>query len=129
MVKAPGESPPSKHKHILVVDDDPDILFTIQWALEDEGYQVRTAADGREAIQRGIESRPALLVLDMGLPIVAGDGVAARLREAYGSELPILLITADGHAADKARRVGAVAYLSKPFDVDTLVETVRRSVR
>jgi two-component system response regulator MprA len=114
--------------HILVVEDDPDIRFTIKWALEDEGYRVLTAADGREAIEHGMASRPSLLVLDMGLPIVSGDGVAARLREAYGGAVPILVVTADGHAAEKARRVGAASYLSKPFDVETLVRSVVRAL-
>ncbi|HEX6510562.1 MAG TPA: response regulator transcription factor [Chloroflexota bacterium] len=114
--------------YILVVDDDPDLRFTIRWALEDEGFQVETAADGQEAIERGMKTRPALLVLDMGLPIVNGDGVAARLRNELGFGLPILVITADGHASEKAARVGAFDYLHKPFDLEALVRSVHRGL-
>lgn len=113
---------------ILVVDDDPDLRYAIRWALEDEGLVVTTAADGREALDIGARDRPALVVLDMGLPIVSGDGVAAGIHEAHGSAVPILVITADGRAMEKARRVGAFDYLHKPFELDDLVAAVRRGL-
>jgi DNA-binding response OmpR family regulator len=61
----------------------------------------------------------------MGLPLLNGAELAAKLRAAYGDGLPVLLITADGHVVEKARRVGAQAYLTKPFDLDTLCVTVQ----
>jgi len=111
---------------VLVVEDDRDVRHTIKWALEDEGLSVETAADGQEALEVAARTRPGLVLLDMGLPIVDGYGVASGLRQTYGDSVPILLITADGRAAEKARRVGARTYLHKPFDIDHLVEAVQR---
>jgi DNA-binding response OmpR family regulator len=113
---------------ILVVEDDPRIRETIQWVLEDEGYEVETAADGQQALDRAAARRPRLLVLDMMLPGLDGAGVADGLLAAYGETPPILLITADGRAQAKAQRVGAFAYLNKPFELDELVALVRQGV-
>jgi len=119
---------PRDQRRVLVVDDDPSLRLAIEWALQDEGLSVMGAGDGQEAIERGTEQRPALVVLDMGLPVVSGDGVAAGLRAAHGTQLPILIITADGKAAEKARRVGAFDYLHKPFDLADLVAAVHRGL-
>jgi len=113
-------------RDVLVVDDDPNVRQLIRWALEDEGLAVVAAADGRAALDAIARERPALVVLDMSLPLVDGYGVAAALQRSYGADIPILLITADGRAAEKARRTGARAYLHKPFEVDDLVRAVRR---
>jgi two-component system phosphate regulon response regulator PhoB len=115
-------------KAVLVVDDDERMRQTIRWALEDEGYVVATAGGAEDAVAAATERRPAVVVLDYGL--AGGDGaeVARRLRAAMASgELPIVLITADGRASEKAARVGAAAYLHKPFDLDELVALVARS--
>jgi DNA-binding response OmpR family regulator len=120
-----GSLPPAS---ILVIDDDPNIRLTIQWALEEAGFVVDTAADGTEALEQGPWVRPALVVLDLRLPGVDGMNVAAQLRADHGEALPILLVTADDRAAAVARRIGAYAYLGKPFDLDDLVDTVRRGL-
>ncbi|HET6315222.1 MAG TPA: response regulator [Chloroflexota bacterium] len=109
---------------MLVVDDDADIRTVIGATLTDEGMSVGTAGDGREALQRAGEVPPALIILDITLPGLDGYQVADQLRERYGV-LPILAITADGRAAEKARRVGAFAYLRKPFELDELVALVK----
>ncbi|HEV2125338.1 MAG TPA: response regulator [Chloroflexota bacterium] len=90
--------PERKLGTIMVVDDDPRIRQAVQWALEDEGYAVVAAADGRQALDAAATQRPALIVLDNGLPEASGAQVAAQLREIGGESLPILLITADGRA-------------------------------
>ena len=113
---------------ILVVDDDSRIRRSVQLTLEDEGYHVATAGDGREAAQRVTEWRPALVILDMGLPDRDGADVAQQLRTACGKDLPILLITADGRAQEKAQRAGAFASLHKPFDLNRLVELVETRI-
>lgn len=118
----------SAQPRVLVAEDDAGLRQTIEWTLQDEGILVETAPDGEEAIDRLRQFRPALLLLDMGLPRVDGDGVAAGLRSIHGDTVPIVVLTADGHVQEKARRVGAVAYLKKPFDIDDLIETVRRIV-
>jgi DNA-binding response OmpR family regulator len=113
---------------VLVVEDEPQMRQVLAWALEDEGLPVQTASDGSEALEVAQAQRPALVVLDMGLPIVDGYGVASGLRTTYGQEVPILVVTADGRAAEKARRVGAYSYLSKPFDLSDFVDAVRRGL-
>ena len=129
MAAAPRRTEPAGSKRpVLVVDDDPLIRRGIQRVLEHEGFVVETAADGSEAVARAAQRPPALVVLDMILPTVGavgGSGVADALRAAHGDDLPIILITADGQAAEKARQIGAVSYLRKPFEVDALVTAVR----
>jgi CheY-like chemotaxis protein len=113
---------------ILVVDDDPEIRDVVRWLLEDEGWTVETASDGRDALERATQVRPALIVLDMGLPILSGEEVAMRLRVYYQEPPPIVVVSADGRAGEKAARIGAAAYLHKPFDVDDLARVVRRTL-
>src|SRR5579884_1309035 len=95
---------------------------------EEEGFSVISAANGRLALERAGQHRPALVVLDVTLPLLSGDAVATELRTLLGQGLPILVITADGHPAEKGRALGAYASLSKPFDVDELVDAVRRAL-
>ena len=113
---------------ILVVDDDPEIRDVVRWLLEDEGWTVETASDGRDALERATRARPALIVLDMGLPILSGEEVAYRLRVYFEEPPPIVVVSADGRAGEKAARIGAAAYLHKPFDVDELARLVRRAL-
>ena len=113
---------------ILVVDDDPGLREIIRETLEDEGLLVDVARDGPEALEIAAQRRPDLVVLDWGLPVFDGDVVAAHLRQAHGDAIRFLIVTADGRAAEKARRAGAFAYLHKPFDVNVLVDVVRRGL-
>jgi DNA-binding response OmpR family regulator len=110
---------------VLVVEDDAFLREAIVWALEDDGLEVCSAVDGRDAIYRASISRPSLIVLDMTLPGLDGVGVGAALRSQFGGGLPILVVTADGHPRQKAERVGAYAFLHKPFDIGVLVQHVR----
>jgi DNA-binding response OmpR family regulator len=112
-------------RNILVVDDEPEIVQFIGTALEDEGFDVTTAGDGRRAVDLANEQAPDLIVLDAMLPRLDGQGVAAEVRRVHG-DIPILLITADGRAPEKAIAVGAFAYLSKPFELDTLLALIHR---
>lgn len=113
---------------ILVVDDDPEIRDVVRWLLEDEGWTVETASDGRDALERATRARPALIVLDMGLPILSGEEVAIRLQSVYADPPPIIVVSADGRAGEKAARIGAASYLHKPFDVDALARLVHRTL-
>ncbi len=114
---------------MLVVDDDARVAQTIRWVLEDEGIAVATASDGRQALEVSREVQPRLVVLDHGLPDQDGTAVSAMLRaRPDAGTLPILLVTADGRAAEKARATGAFAYLHKPFDASELVRLVRHGL-
>jgi CheY-like chemotaxis protein len=114
---------------VLIVEDDWYVRRTMRWALESDGWLVETAADGEEALARAAARRPAVVLLDMNLPLVNGDGVAAGLSALYGGAIPLVVVTADGHAAAKAQRVGAASFVTKPFDVDVLLAAVDRAAR
>lgn len=116
------------HSPILVVDDDRNLRKTIQWVLEEEGFSVQAAADGQEAMEHVIAQQPALIILDMGLPLLDGGEVAARIHAQYGAAVPIVLITADGQAEEKSRRIGAASFLRKPFDIDDLIHAVQQAL-
>jgi DNA-binding response OmpR family regulator len=113
---------------VLLVDDDPEIREAVGWLLEDEGYDVVTAADGQQALDCVSDARPDLILLDIGLPILTGEEVAAELRAQSIAPPPIVVMTAAGSVVDKSRRVGAVGYVAKPFDLDHLVHVVRRAL-
>ena len=118
-------SPPARTACVLVVDDDAQVRQAIRWALEDEGLAVVTAADGREALGLAGERVPDLVVLDITLPEMNGYAVARSLRAEHAQPIPILLITADGQASLKARRIGAYAFLRKPFRIEDFLDAVR----
>ena len=118
----------SGEKIVLIVEDDADLRQIIQWILEDEGFKVEVAGDGQEGLDRARANKPSLVLLDMALPIIDGFGVAAGLRQVYGDSIAILTVTADGHADEKARRVGAIGYVSKPFELDTLINAVKLAI-
>jgi DNA-binding response OmpR family regulator len=112
---------------VLVVEDDPAVRQALEWTLEAEGIPVAAAATGRRAVELAASQRPGLVLLDMGLPDISGEAVAAAVRAAH-SDVPIFVLTADGRAAEKAERVGAVGYLSKPFELDELIAVVKRLI-
>jgi len=114
--------------YILVVDDDLNLCQTIQVVLEEEGFVVETALDGAEALERAERMRPAMVMLDMGLPLLDGEAVAKELQVRYGKTVPVVLMTADGHVKEKGQRVGAVVALGKPFEIDDLVTAVYKAL-
>jgi DNA-binding response OmpR family regulator len=118
----------SVEKKILVVEDDRDLREMIQWLLEEEGFTVKAVRDGKEALDCAVVNKPSLVLLDMTLPIIDGFGVAAGLHKVYGDQLPILTMTADGRAVEKAYKVGAIGYISKPFELDALIDAVRAAL-
>jgi len=116
---------------LLVVDDDKNLLATMRDALETAGYQVKTAEDGAEALEQVEASRPDLLILDLKLPKVDGWEVLRRLRAGAATRaLPILAITGvEVERSDQALAAGADEFLSKPFSLTVLEDTVRRVLR
>lgn len=119
-----GKAPVSDARSVLVVEDDPSIRGVLQAALTDEGLIVQTAGTGRAAIEHAQRGCPDLVLLDMMLPDTTGAAVAAQLKAQCGQGLRIVVITADGSGEAKAASVGAAGYLSKPFDVNRLVDLV-----
>jgi two-component system, chemotaxis family, chemotaxis protein CheY len=113
---------------ILVIDDDPSIRTVVADALTDEGYVVKTAANGAEGLLALDNSPPTLILLDMRMPVLDGWGFA-RLLQDRGIRLPIVVMTAAQDARQWSNEVGAVGCLAKPFDLGELLDTVERAVR
>jgi CheY-like chemotaxis protein len=112
------------HPLVLVVDDDPDILDAICDILEGEGYRVARARHGVEALERVEAEPPAIILLDLMMPVMDGLAFAQALRERPGKEgIPIVVISADGNP-QRAASVDAAGYLAKPFDIDALLSQV-----
>jgi two-component system, OmpR family, KDP operon response regulator KdpE len=114
---------------ILIADDEPAIRRAVQTNLARHGFQISTAENGREAIERAASFRPDLVLLDLGLPDVDGLEVIRTLRE-RGST-PIVVLSVRGQERDKvaALDMGADDYLTKPFGVDELLARVRVALR
>jgi two-component system alkaline phosphatase synthesis response regulator PhoP len=118
---------------ILVAEDDPDLALGLKNNLEIEGYDVRVARDGAEALANALQWRPALLILDLVMPKIDGMRVLRELRE-QECRVAVLILTARGEEADKVRglKLGADDYVTKPFGLLELlarVESLLRRVR
>ena len=111
-----AEDTPSVEGPVLVVEDDYEVQRMIRWLLEDEGLTVETAGDGEEALRQVMDRKPALVVLDLNVPILNGEDVAAVVRAAYGDTVPIVVVSSDSNRSERARTVGAVEVLRKPFE-------------
>jgi CheY-like chemotaxis protein len=107
---------------LLVVDDDPEIIASFEAILRSEGYEVATARDGREALERVTQSPFDLVLLDLLLPDTDGWAVLERVREIRpGARVVILCADVDAEGTVEAFRLGAVDVLLKPPDVDKLL--------
>jgi DNA-binding response OmpR family regulator len=115
---------------ILVVDDDPELLPLVAFALRQGGFLALEAATGERALELVAEEAPDLLVLDVNLPGIDGFEVCRRLRET-GDRTPILMLTVRGDEEDLVRGLdlGADDYLTKPFSPRTLLARVRALLR
>ena len=114
---------------ILVVEDDELILNAVESTLAGEGYRVMTAPDGAAALDLVERQAPALILLDMMMPIMDGWAFARAYRKQAGSRAPIVVMTAAADAARRAADVDADAYLAKPFNLDELISLVGRLTR
>ncbi|MCG7990161.1 MAG: response regulator [Candidatus Thiodiazotropha lotti] len=114
-------------KKILIVDDEPNIVFSVEFLMKRSGYEVSTAVDGEQAIQSLAEEVPDLMILDVMMPRKNGFEVCAEVRnDQRFADLPILMLSAKGRDAEikKGLSLGADAYITKPFSTYELVEKV-----
>jgi CheY-like chemotaxis protein len=114
---------------VLVVDDDDVIRQLISVNLELEGFDVTTAIDGQDCLDKVKQVAPAVITLDIMMPRLDGWEAASRLRaDPDTADIKVVLLSARAQEADLQRgdRIGVDAYLTKPFDPDELISTVRR---
>ncbi len=115
-------------KTILVADDEPYVLRSLEFILKKEGYRVLTATDGQEALEKIREERPDLVLLDIQMPRMDGNTVCQTLREAPATrDLHIIMITAKGQEVDRLQALesGADEFITKPYSPRKLVDRVR----
>ena len=113
---------------VLVVDDDDVIRQLITVNLELEGFEVSTAVDGQDCLDKVKQVRPDVITLDIMMPRLDGWEAASRLRaDPDTASIKVVLLSARAQEADLARgsRIGVDAYLTKPFHPDELIEVVR----
>ena len=113
-------------RRVLVVEDDTSIRDTLELALTVQGYEVATAANGREAMALLRRWRPDLIVLDLMMPVMDGWNFRAEQRRAGYDDVPVLVLTASRNAADSKDALGAAERLQKPFDLRHLLDTISR---
>lgn len=123
----PEPASPSVDRSILVVDDDPTILATVSETLDLEGYPVFTATNGAEALDVMVHKPPALVLLDMRMPVLDGWGFIRAVRE-RGMNPTVVVMTATADARRWAAEIGAQGVLAKPFDLDDLIAEVERMI-
>jgi DNA-binding response OmpR family regulator len=109
---------------VLVVDDEPQVVWVLQLALDAEGYEVLTARDGVEALAQISQGHPELMVLDVMMPRMDGWSVMREMSKLPVEERPrVVMVTALASSHDRATaaELGADAYVPKPFDMDLLL--------
>ena len=116
---------------VLIVDDDPNVLELLRVNLRAQGYDVTAASNGTEALAAIERQTPRLMVLDVMMPEMDGWEVCKQVRDRFRDSMKIVMLTAKDTARD--RIIGkdilkADEYLTKPFDIDELLATVRRLV-
>jgi DNA-binding response OmpR family regulator len=115
-------------KKILIADDEPNILISLEFLMKREGYEVLLARDGQEAMDAIARERPALVLLDVMMPIKTGFDVCCELRASETlRDTLVLMLTAKGRDTDVAKglALGANGYMTKPFSTKELVQKVR----
>lgn len=123
-------------KKILLADDDPDVVEVVSMLLEEEGYEIITAKDGAQALEKIERENPDLVILDLLMPRVDGFAVFNKLREPTyerWSRIPVIVLTSvreevsnRRYELETGRRMEYAAYLEKPADPDELLATVSR---
>jgi two-component system, OmpR family, alkaline phosphatase synthesis response regulator PhoP len=116
-------------KKVLIAEDEPNIAVSLEFLLEQSGFETRTVGDGEEALRTAREFRPDLMLLDVMLPLRNGFEVCQLVREAPELiAMKIVMLTAKGRDTEVAKglALGADAYITKPFATKDLLETIKR---
>ena len=115
-------------KKILIADDEPNIVAAIEFLLQQSGYEVRAAQNGREALELVEAWRPDLVLLDIMMPLASGYEVCQRIRErAELRHIKVIMLSAKGRDAEvnKGLAIGADLYVTKPFSTRDLMARIK----
>ena len=118
--------------HILIVEDDLDILDSMTEILEDRGYSVSTAADGLQALERLADGnrKPDLILLDLMMPNMNGlEFREEQLKNVAHAAIPIAIISADGNIKEKSEKLRANGFLKKPLKIQPLLDMIEQLLR
>ncbi len=121
------KSTPHRTRKILLVDDEPDLVDTIQCRLEANNFDVVTASNGLQGLERAAETRPDLILLDTNMPVLNGHEMLERIRKNPATrDIPVIMCTALCEAGDiaAASAYGIADYVTKPFDFTELIEKI-----
>jgi len=116
-------------KRILIADDEPNIVISLEFLMQHAGYEVQSAADGDEALRELDRFRPDLILLDIMLPLRDGFEVCQRIRDDPAlKDVKVVMLTAKGREVEVAKglALGADLYITKPFATRELLASVRR---
>ena len=115
-------------KRVLLVDDDPEIIEAIKYALTAKGYQILIARDGNQGLAMAEKENPDLMILDMMMPKRSGFLVLEKIRRSRTEPLRVIMITANEGSRHKAyaEMLGVDDYIRKPFAMDRLIDSVER---
>lgn len=118
-------------KRILIVDDDPEIIESVRYALQSAGYEVSIARDGNQGLAMAETQTPDLLILDMMMPKRSGFLVLEKIRRGESQTVPIIMITANEGSRHKAyaEMLGVNDYIRKPFAMDRLIDAVNKLIQ
>jgi DNA-binding response OmpR family regulator len=121
---------PAKQKKIMVIEDEPSLVFTLRDTLENEGYEVFVSETGINAMEMVRSVRPDLLILDVMLPGVSGFEICKQIREEKYT-FPVIMLTARDQEIDKVTglNIGADDYITKPFGVKELLARIQARLR
>ena len=119
------------NKRILVIDDDPGVLSSLELLLRDEGYDVQTSTKDGDFVDSAVRTNPPdLIVLDILLSGHDGRTICKRLkREEHSRDIPVILISAHPNARAMSVDAGADGFVAKPFDIDTLLQEIERLIQ
>jgi DNA-binding response OmpR family regulator len=115
---------------ILIVDDDVEIIESVRYALETEGYEVVIARDGNQGLALAERESPNLIILDMMMPKRSGFLVLEKLRRVSENMVPVIMITGNEGSRHKAyaELLGVSDYIRKPFQMDKLIRAVEKQL-
>ncbi len=115
---------------VLVVEDHADLREMLAVMLQSEGFAVETASNGAEALAVLRHARPAVILLDLMMPVMSGDEFRQRqLADPATADVPVICMTAAHDGPQRAERIHATRYFQKPVDFDSLIEAVRQLAR